>query len=136
MCRLIDFQTAADLIFYFLSSQGNENGMTLISNNPFINKKELGPFEKGIRIDYILFKVGGRASRSLRFNPFIPIPWGSGCSADLDSPPYLSFSGFVQSRHPLRLHVHHQRLRGEPAVSVFRPRGADVRAEAHGASSQ
>lgn len=35
---------------------GCENGMTLIADNPFITKKELGPFEKGIRIDYILFK--------------------------------------------------------------------------------
>lgn len=32
--------------------------MTLIADNLFINKKELVPFEKGIRIDYILFKVG------------------------------------------------------------------------------
>lgn len=38
--------------------QGCEDGMTLIADNPFINKKELCPFEKGIRIDYILFKVG------------------------------------------------------------------------------
>ncbi|XP_037638555.1 sphingomyelin phosphodiesterase 2 [Sebastes umbrosus] len=35
---------------------GCEDGMTLIADNPFINKKELCPFEKGIRIDYILFK--------------------------------------------------------------------------------
>lgn len=40
---------------------GNENGITLISNNPFITKKELGPFEKGIRIDYILFKGSPKA---------------------------------------------------------------------------
>ncbi len=38
--------------------QGCEDGMTLIADNPFISKKELVPFEKGIRIDYILFKVG------------------------------------------------------------------------------
>lgn len=38
--------------------QGCENGMTLIADNPFISQKELGPFENGIRIDYILFKVG------------------------------------------------------------------------------
>lgn len=37
--------------------QGCENGVTLIPENPFICKKELGPFDKGIRIDYILFKV-------------------------------------------------------------------------------
>ncbi|KAM7402475.1 hypothetical protein PAMP_017714 [Pampus punctatissimus] len=35
---------------------GCEDGMTLIADNPFISKKELCPFEKGIRIDYILFK--------------------------------------------------------------------------------
>lgn len=40
---------------------GCENGMTLIANNPFINQKELGPFEKGIRIDYILFKGSTKA---------------------------------------------------------------------------
>ncbi|XP_028855258.1 sphingomyelin phosphodiesterase 2 [Denticeps clupeoides] len=39
---------------------GCENGITLISDNPFINKAELGPFEKGIRIDYILFKGSGK----------------------------------------------------------------------------
>lgn len=39
--------------------QGCENGVTLIPENPFICKKELGPFDKGIRIDYILFKVRG-----------------------------------------------------------------------------
>lgn len=55
------FQVAADGFSSCILLQGNENGMTLISDNPFINKKELGPFEKGIRIDYILFKVGGRA---------------------------------------------------------------------------
>lgn len=66
----------ADRLSSFIVLQGNENGMTLISNNPFINKKELGPFEKGIRIDYILFKVGGRAPRRLHFNPFILIPSG------------------------------------------------------------
>lgn len=37
--------------------QGCENGVTLIPENPFICKKELGPFDKGIRIDYIMFKV-------------------------------------------------------------------------------
>ncbi|XP_056130018.1 sphingomyelin phosphodiesterase 2 [Lampris incognitus] len=35
---------------------GCEDGMTLIADNPFINKKEIVPFEKGIRIDYILLK--------------------------------------------------------------------------------
>ncbi|XP_028432756.1 sphingomyelin phosphodiesterase 2 isoform X2 [Perca flavescens] len=35
---------------------GCEDGMTLIADNPFISKKELLPFDKGIRIDYILFK--------------------------------------------------------------------------------
>lgn len=41
---------------------GCEDGMTLIADNPFITEKELGPFEKGIRIDYILFKSSSRAS--------------------------------------------------------------------------
>ncbi|KAM9860078.1 sphingomyelin phosphodiesterase 2 [Aulostomus maculatus] len=40
---------------------GCEDGITLIADNPFINKKELGPFEKGIRIDYILFKGSSKA---------------------------------------------------------------------------
>ncbi|KAG7472137.1 hypothetical protein MATL_G00105380 [Megalops atlanticus] len=35
---------------------GCDDGITLIADNPFTNKKELIPFEKGIRIDYILFK--------------------------------------------------------------------------------
>ncbi|XP_062262786.1 sphingomyelin phosphodiesterase 2 [Platichthys flesus] len=35
---------------------GCEDGITLIADNPFTNKKDLVPFEKGIRIDYILFK--------------------------------------------------------------------------------
>ncbi|XP_040890077.1 sphingomyelin phosphodiesterase 2 [Toxotes jaculatrix] len=35
---------------------GCEDGITLIADNPFIRKKDLVPFEKGIRIDYILFK--------------------------------------------------------------------------------
>ncbi|XP_071350888.1 sphingomyelin phosphodiesterase 2 [Trachinotus anak] len=40
---------------------GCENGLTLIGDNPFISKKELVPFEKGIRIDYILFKGSTKA---------------------------------------------------------------------------
>ncbi|MBN3319163.1 NSMA phosphodiesterase, partial [Atractosteus spatula] len=39
---------------------GCEEGMTLIPQNPFVNKKEMVPFEKGIRIDYILFKGSPR----------------------------------------------------------------------------
>ncbi|XP_061582826.1 sphingomyelin phosphodiesterase 2 isoform X2 [Cololabis saira] len=35
---------------------GCEDGITLIADNPFICKNGLAPFEKGIRIDYILFK--------------------------------------------------------------------------------
>ncbi|KAL6112524.1 smpd2 [Pungitius sinensis] len=35
---------------------GCEDGMTLIADNPFIGKGSIGPFKKGIRIDYILFK--------------------------------------------------------------------------------
>ncbi|XP_029550764.1 sphingomyelin phosphodiesterase 2 isoform X1 [Salmo trutta] len=41
---------------------GCEDGITLIADNPFINPKELCPFEKGIRIDYILYKGSGRVS--------------------------------------------------------------------------
>ncbi|XP_073325053.1 sphingomyelin phosphodiesterase 2 [Pagrus major] len=40
---------------------GCENGMTLIADNPFISQKEITPFEKGIRIDYILFKGSSKA---------------------------------------------------------------------------
>uniref|UniRef100_A0A3P8Z1C6 sphingomyelin phosphodiesterase n=1 Tax=Esox lucius TaxID=8010 RepID=A0A3P8Z1C6_ESOLU len=36
---------------------GCEGGITLIADNPFINPKELCPFENGVRIDYILYKV-------------------------------------------------------------------------------
>ncbi|XP_070759396.1 sphingomyelin phosphodiesterase 2 [Enoplosus armatus] len=39
---------------------GCEDGMTLIADNPFISKKELVPFEKGIRIDYVLFKASSK----------------------------------------------------------------------------
>ncbi|KAE8298283.1 Sphingomyelin phosphodiesterase 2 [Larimichthys crocea] len=35
---------------------GCEDGMTLIADNPFISKNEILPFEKGLRIDYILYK--------------------------------------------------------------------------------
>lgn len=49
--------------FYFpdyqnLLLQGYEDGMTVIADNPFVGKKSIVPFDKGIRIDYILFKVG------------------------------------------------------------------------------
>uniref|UniRef100_A0A3P9HQ42 Sphingomyelin phosphodiesterase 2 n=1 Tax=Oryzias latipes TaxID=8090 RepID=A0A3P9HQ42_ORYLA len=40
---------------------GCEGGVTLIADNPFISQKEIFPFEKGIRIDYILFKGSSRA---------------------------------------------------------------------------
>lgn len=43
---------------------GCENGMTLIADNPFISKKELVPFEKGIRIDYVLFKGSSKVDIS------------------------------------------------------------------------
>ncbi|KAL4623822.1 sphingomyelin phosphodiesterase 2 [Arapaima gigas] len=39
---------------------GCEEGRTLIAENPFTDKKELIPFEKGIRIDYIFFKGSSR----------------------------------------------------------------------------
>lgn len=48
--------------------------MTLIADNPFICKKELVPFEKGIRIDYILFKVGvSLVSHTLFFFLFVSL---------------------------------------------------------------
>lgn len=47
--------------------QGCEGGVTLIADNPFTNKKELIPFETGIRIDYILFKVSGSSLSLLAF---------------------------------------------------------------------
>lgn len=46
---------------------GCEDGLTLIADNPFISKKELGPFEKGIRIDYILFKGSSKMDVSCDF---------------------------------------------------------------------
>ncbi|XP_035238820.1 sphingomyelin phosphodiesterase 2a [Anguilla anguilla] len=39
---------------------GCDEGVTLIADNPFTDKKELLPFDKGIRIDYILFKGSRR----------------------------------------------------------------------------
>lgn len=39
---------------------GCEDGITLIADNPYTHKTELAPFEKGIRIDYILFKGSSR----------------------------------------------------------------------------
>ncbi|XP_030623685.1 sphingomyelin phosphodiesterase 2a [Chanos chanos] len=35
---------------------GCEDGITLIADNPFTKREDLIPFEKGIRIDYIMFK--------------------------------------------------------------------------------
>ncbi|XP_034021377.1 sphingomyelin phosphodiesterase 2 isoform X2 [Thalassophryne amazonica] len=43
---------------------GYEGGMTLIAENPFTNDKEIVPFKKGIRIDYILFKGSGKVDIS------------------------------------------------------------------------
>ncbi|KAF3690167.1 Sphingomyelin phosphodiesterase 2 [Channa argus] len=61
---------------------GCENGLTLIAENPFINKKELVPFEKGIRIDYILFKGSSKVdvscvsmSTTKGFVPDQPFPY-------------------------------------------------------------
>ncbi|XP_041837424.1 sphingomyelin phosphodiesterase 2 [Melanotaenia boesemani] len=61
---------------------GCENGMTLIADNPFISKKELVPFEKGIRIDYILFKGSSKTdihcdfmSTTKGFVPDHPFPY-------------------------------------------------------------
>nr|CBN80739.1 Sphingomyelin phosphodiesterase 2 [Dicentrarchus labrax] len=43
-------------------THGCEDGMTLIADNPFISKKDLAPFEKGIRIDYIMFKGSSKVA--------------------------------------------------------------------------
>lgn len=44
-------------ITFCCSRQGCEDGHTLIADNHFTKKQDLIPFEKGIRIDYILIKV-------------------------------------------------------------------------------
>ncbi|XP_031423631.1 sphingomyelin phosphodiesterase 2 [Clupea harengus] len=60
-CRLLRTSTGLrDCYTETDKFDGCENGHTLIANNPFINEKELRPFEKGIRIDYILFKGSKR----------------------------------------------------------------------------
>ena len=101
--------------------QGCEDGMTLIADNPFINKKELCPFEKGIRIDYILFKVG----KALRLCFCISIRSCSQQDSEFVMWPFFLFPGFPQSGHSLWFHVHHQRLRPRPSIPVLRPRGSD-----------
>ncbi|XP_054906436.1 sphingomyelin phosphodiesterase 2 [Poeciliopsis prolifica] len=56
-CRLLMSYTGLkDSYIETAKFDGCENGMTLIADNLFISKNELIPFEKGIRIDYILFK--------------------------------------------------------------------------------
>ncbi|KAM4741827.1 sphingomyelin phosphodiesterase 2-like [Anableps anableps] len=56
-CRLLMSYTGLrDSYVETAKFDGCENGMTLIADNLFISKNELIPFEKGIRIDYILFK--------------------------------------------------------------------------------
>uniref|UniRef100_A0A8C6LVG2 Sphingomyelin phosphodiesterase 2 n=1 Tax=Nothobranchius furzeri TaxID=105023 RepID=A0A8C6LVG2_NOTFU len=56
-CRLLRSYTGLrDSYLETAKFDGCENGITLIADNTFINKKELIPFETGIRIDYILFK--------------------------------------------------------------------------------
>uniref|UniRef100_H3DLR5 Sphingomyelin phosphodiesterase 2 n=1 Tax=Tetraodon nigroviridis TaxID=99883 RepID=H3DLR5_TETNG len=62
-CRLL--RTSTGLRDSYLETSkfdGCENGVTLIPENPFICEKELGPFDKGIRIDYIMFKGSSKAS--------------------------------------------------------------------------
>lgn len=62
-CRLLMSYTGLrDSYVETAKFDGCENGMTLIADNLFINKKELIPFEKGIRIDYILFKGSSNTS--------------------------------------------------------------------------
>lgn len=79
--------------------QGCENGVTLIPENPFICEKMLGPFDKGIRIDYIMFKV----RRSLPLSRIIFKPTNSRL--------FLDLTGFFQNTHLLWFHVYNQRLR-------------------------
>uniref|UniRef100_A0A3Q2PS60 Sphingomyelin phosphodiesterase 2 n=1 Tax=Fundulus heteroclitus TaxID=8078 RepID=A0A3Q2PS60_FUNHE len=67
-CRLLMSYTGLrDSYVETAKFDGCENGMTLIADNPFINKNELIPFEKGIRIDYILFKGSSKASVNCDF---------------------------------------------------------------------
>ncbi|XP_014847887.1 PREDICTED: sphingomyelin phosphodiesterase 2 [Poecilia mexicana] len=61
-CRLLMSYTGLkDSYIETAKFDGCENGMTLIADNLFISKNELIPFEKGIRIDYILFKGSSTA---------------------------------------------------------------------------
>ncbi|KAJ0068646.1 hypothetical protein NL108_010334, partial [Boleophthalmus pectinirostris] len=86
---------------YLETSQfdGCEDGITLIADNPFINKKELVPFEKGIRIDYILFKGSLKAEIRCDFMsttkgsvPDKPFPYSDheALTADLRLKPLIS----------------------------------------------
>lgn len=112
--------------------QGCENGMTLIADNPFISQKELSPFKKGIRIDYILFKVGESFVSSHVLNLY-SLMFTARCWSHHISLFFFSFlfffffklPGFFQSRHLLWFHVNHQRLRPWPSIPVLRPWSAD-----------
>ncbi|XP_076124543.1 sphingomyelin phosphodiesterase 2 [Alosa pseudoharengus] len=56
-CRLVRAYTGLrDSYTETGAFDGCENGLTLIAKNPYVCAKELGPFEEGIRIDYILFR--------------------------------------------------------------------------------
>lgn len=94
--------------------QGCENGITLIADNPFISKKELIPFEKGIRIDYILFKVGEGSAWLFSFCNFQGLE-----SSDTFNSSHFAIPGSPQDRHLLRFHVHHQRIRSWPSIPVL-----------------
>lgn len=72
LCNLFWASLLKKIISVFLL-QGCEDGISLIADNPFVSKKTLIPFEKGIRIDYILFKVveSFLSSHLLKFYPFM-----------------------------------------------------------------
>ncbi|KAB5545961.1 hypothetical protein PHYPO_G00066660 [Pangasianodon hypophthalmus] len=53
------YTTLRDCYIHAHMFHGCEDGHTLIADNQFIKKEDLIPFEKGIRIDYILIKGSG-----------------------------------------------------------------------------
>ncbi|XP_015259394.1 PREDICTED: sphingomyelin phosphodiesterase 2 [Cyprinodon variegatus] len=62
-CRLLMSYTGLrDCYTETAKFDGCENGITLIADNLFVGKNELIPFEKGIRIDYILFKGSSKTN--------------------------------------------------------------------------
>ncbi|XP_054641495.1 sphingomyelin phosphodiesterase 2-like isoform X2 [Dunckerocampus dactyliophorus] len=81
---------------------GCDNGLTLILDNPFVSKKMVMPFERGIRIDYILFKV---AQTFVLFQITISsqtlvLYFQGSCQADIHCAAMCTTKGSV-SGHPL-----------------------------------